>query len=83
MQKINRLRKHNQTNLYYFRTEFYILHNLLKLLIKDRFISIKDKIFLYKLLKESEKREKNITSNKITAFSKLIHGLHFQKFENW
>ena len=58
---INKLRKHNLTNLYFFRTEFYILHNLLKLLIKDRFISIKDKIFLYKLLKESEKREKNIT----------------------
>lgn len=58
---INRLRKHNKTNLYFFRTEFYILHNLLKLLIKDRFLSIKNKIFLYKLLKESEKREKNIT----------------------
>ena len=56
---VNRLRKHNQTNLYFFRTEFYILNNLLKLIIKDRFISIKDKIFLYKLLKESEKKAKN------------------------
>jgi len=56
---VNRLRKHNQTNLHFFTTEFYILNNLLKLLIKDRFISIKDKIFLYKLLKEYEKRDKN------------------------
>ena len=61
---INRLRKHNKTNLYFFKTEFYILNNLLKLLIKDRFISIKDKIFLYKLLKQSQEREKNITRNK-------------------
>jgi glycosyltransferase involved in cell wall biosynthesis len=67
---INRLRKHNQTNLYFFKTDFYILHNLLKSLIKDRFISIKNKIFLYKLLKESEKREKSITRNQNYSFLK-------------
>jgi hypothetical protein len=36
-----------------FKTKFFLLNNLLKLLIKDRFVSIKDKIFVYKLLKES------------------------------
>ena len=60
---INRLRKHNRTNLYFFKTEFYVLHNLLKLLIKDRFILLKDKLFLKALLKESIKREKNATFN--------------------
>lgn len=61
---INRLKRHNESDLYYFKTKFCILNNLLKLLIKDRFISIKDKIFLYKLLKESIKREQNIMHNK-------------------
>ena len=63
---INRLRFHNETldhNLNMFKTKFFILNNLLKLLIKDRFVSIKDKIFVYKLLKESLKREKDITKN--------------------
>lgn len=55
---INRLKLHNETDLHDFKTKFYILSNLLKLLIKDRFISIKDKLFLNALLKESIKREK-------------------------
>ena len=56
---INRLKRHNETDLSDLKTKFYILNNLLKILIKDRFISLKDKIFIYKLLKESLKREKN------------------------
>jgi glycosyltransferase involved in cell wall biosynthesis len=55
---INRLKLHNETDLYDFKTKFYILNNLLKILIKDRFISIKDKLFLKALLRESIKREK-------------------------
>ena len=57
---INRLKRHNETDLSDLKTKFYILNNLLKILIKDRFISLKDKVFLYKLLKESLKREKMI-----------------------
>jgi hypothetical protein len=60
---INRLKLHNETDLYDFKTKFYILNNLLKILIKDRFISIKDKLFLKALLIESIKREKNIAFN--------------------
>ena len=60
---INRLKLHNETDLHDFKTKFCILNNLLKLLIKDRFISIKDKLFLNALLKESIKREKNIVFN--------------------
>ena len=63
---INRLRFHNETldhNLNMFKTKFFLLNNLLKLLIKDRFVSIKDKIFVYKLLKESIKRQKTSTNN--------------------
>jgi hypothetical protein len=52
---------HNETDLHDFKTKFYVLSNLLKLLIKDRFISLKDKLFLKALLKESIKREKNAT----------------------
>jgi len=60
---INRLRQHNDTidrNLNDFKTKFYILDNLLIALLQDRFVSIIDKIFLYKLLKQSIKRQKNI-----------------------
>ena len=63
---INRLKFLNETsdhNLNMFKTKFFILNNLLKLLIKDRFVSINDKIFVYKLLKESLKRQKAITNN--------------------
>ena len=55
---INRLKLHNETDLHDFKTKFCILNNLLELLIKDRFISIKDKLFLNALLKESINREK-------------------------
>ena len=58
---INRLKMHNETDLHDFKTKFYVLSNLLELLIKDRFISLKDKLFLKALLKESIKREKNAT----------------------
>ena len=60
---INRLKRHNESDLHDFKTKFCILNNLLKILIKDRFISIKDKIFLNKLLEESIKREQNIMHN--------------------
>ncbi len=59
---INRLRQHNETidrNLNDIKTKFYILDNLLISLLQDRFVSIIDKIFLYKLLKQSKKRQKN------------------------
>ena len=58
---IYRLYQHNQTldrNLNDFKTKFYILDNLLKSLLKDRFVSIIDKFYLYKLLKESIDRSK-------------------------
>ena len=58
---IKRLKKYNESekiNLNNFYTKFHILNNLLELLIKDHFVSIKDKFFLYKLLKESKKRQK-------------------------
>ena len=63
---IDRLRFHNETldqNLNMFKTKFFILNNLLKLLIKDRFVSINDKFFVYKLLKESLKRQKANSNN--------------------
>lgn len=45
---INRLRQHNDTidrNLNDFKTKFYILNNLLIVLLQDRFVSIINKIF--------------------------------------
>ena len=58
---INSLRRYNnlttRINLNNFKTKFYILDNLLKNLIEDRFVSKKDKNFLHKLLIDSIKRQ--------------------------
>ena len=57
---MERLYQHNETierNLNDFKTKHYILDHLLKSLINDRFVSIKDKIYLKKLLKESKNRQ--------------------------
>ena len=59
--KINQYYISTEINLNDFKTKFFILNDLLKVLIKDRFISIKDKFFLSKLLKESIKREKYLS----------------------
>ena len=59
---IERLYQHNETlerNLKDFKTQFYILDHLLESLINDRFVSIKDKIFMKKLLRESKERQRN------------------------
>ena len=59
---IDRLYQHNETlerNLKDFKTQHYILDHFLQSLINDRFVSIKDKIFMKKLLKESKNRQKN------------------------
>ena len=74
---INRLKLHNETDLHDFKTKFCILNNLLKLLIKDRFISIKDKLFLNALLKESIKREKNIAFNQKLNISDNLFKFNF------
>ena len=47
----------------YFRTKFYILDDLLKMLMHDPFVSNKNKTFVHKLLGESRKRAKNIKNN--------------------
>jgi glycosyltransferase involved in cell wall biosynthesis len=58
---INSLRRYNnikmKINLSHFKTKFYILDNLLNNLIKDPFVSKKDKNFLHKLLIDSIKRQ--------------------------
>ena len=57
---MDRLYQHNETlerNLNDFKTKHYILDHLLKSLLNDRFVSIKDKIYLKKLLKESKNRQ--------------------------
>ena len=58
---INSLHRYNnlnsKINLSHFKTKFYILDNLLKNLIKDPFVSMKDKNFLHKLLIDSIKRQ--------------------------
>ena len=49
--------KNNIVNLSFFKTKFYILDDLLKKLIKDRFISKEDKKFLKQLLIKSQKKQ--------------------------
>ena len=52
-------------NLSYFKSRFYILNNLIKLLLEDRFVHKGDKLFLKKILNESLLRENNIKIKKI------------------
>ena len=49
--------KDNKINLGLFKTKFYILDDLLNILIKDPFVSSEDKIFLNQLLIDSQKRQ--------------------------
>lgn len=63
---ISRLKKYNSPNsrikLNYFKSKFYILDDLLTILINDTKVSLKDKIILNKLLQDSKIRQKNITN---------------------
>jgi len=63
---ISRLKKYNSPSsrikLNYFKSKFYILDDLLTILINDTKVSLKDKIILNKLLQDSKMRQKNITN---------------------
>jgi glycosyltransferase involved in cell wall biosynthesis len=61
--KLHRLNDTKQkVNLNCFITKFYILDNLLNLLIKDPNIQVKDKKFINELLFESKRRQEKIQS---------------------
>ena len=47
-------------NLKLFKTQFYILDNLLNFLINDPYVTNEDKIELKKILEDSLKRQKEI-----------------------
>ena len=50
----------NNIQFNFLRTKFYILDDLLNLLIKDSYVSKRDKIFMNKLLLESQKKQDTI-----------------------
>jgi glycosyltransferase involved in cell wall biosynthesis len=50
--------------LSYFKSRFYLLNNLIKILLEDPYIEKDDKIFLKKILNESLIREGNIKTKK-------------------
>ena len=65
---IKRLKQFNNGSKYklsYFKSRFYLLNNLLNILIEDPYVLKEDKIFLNKLLNESIEREKNVKFNKL------------------
>ena len=59
---VNALRKFNNSthsvNFSFLKSKFYMLYDLINILIKDPYVSNADKNFLNKLLKESKEREK-------------------------
>ena len=61
---INKLYEYNDENskikLRYFRSRFYLLNDLINILIKDPYVADNDKIFLSKLLNESYNRENQL-----------------------
>jgi glycosyltransferase involved in cell wall biosynthesis len=63
---ISTLKRYNSPistiKLSYLKSKFYILDDLLTLLINDTNVSLKDKIFLNNLLQDSKMRQKNITN---------------------
>ena len=66
---ISKLKEYNDKKstfrLNFFRTKFYLLNDLLNILIEDPFVSKDNKIFLNKLLNESKALEKEINLKKI------------------
>ena len=66
---ISKLKEYNDKTskfkLNFLRTRFYLLNDLLNILIEDPFVSKNNKIFLNKLLNESKALEKEIQSQKI------------------
>ena len=64
LHKYNNL--NNKINLSYFKTKYYILDDLLNILLKDPFVSNDDKIFLYNLLKisKTKQNQRNLYKNK-------------------
>jgi len=50
--------------LKYFKSRFYLLNNLIKILLEDRYVENNDKLFLNKILNESLLRKKNIKTRK-------------------
>ena len=51
--------------LSYFKSRFYLLNNLIKILLEDPYVENNDKLLLNKILNESLLREKNITSKNL------------------
>ena len=49
--------------LNYLKTKFYILNNLLKILIEDPYVSENDKNYLKDLLRKSQEKEKSLVKN--------------------
>ena len=67
---VNALRKFNDStnsvNFSFLKSKFYMLYDLINILIKDPYVSNADKNFLNKLLKESKEREKGINTVQTT-----------------
>ena len=63
---ISTLKRYNSPistiKLSYLKSKFYILDDLLTILINDTNVSLNDKIFLNQLLQDSKMRQKNITN---------------------
>ena len=61
---VEKIIDYNGTNpvfkLEFLRTKFYVLYDLIHILLKDRYVSKKDKIKLKKILEETKKKEKNM-----------------------
>ena len=63
----------NNIQFNFLRTKFYILDDLLNLLIKDSYVSKRDKIFMNKLLLESQKKQDTIRRTFKLARKKQKH----------
>jgi hypothetical protein len=51
--------------LSYFKSRFYLLNNLIKILLEDKYVKNDDKLFLNKILNESLIRENKIKNKNI------------------
>ena len=64
---INKLHEYNseanEIRLSFFRSKFYILNDLINILIEDPYVENNDEIFLNQLLNESHILENKVKSN--------------------
>ena len=62
----------NKISLKFLKSKFYILYNLINILIEDHYVSNEEKLLLNEILQKYQKKEKSIKANKSKSTNLFI-----------